>query len=108
MLQQPEADDYVVGTGDTHSVQEFVEVAFGHVGLDWREFVRVDPRFVRPAEVNQLTADAAKARRVLGWVPQTRFDALVRLMVDADLDLEAAGTSLAGYRGPAAVAAQSS
>jgi len=108
MLQQREADDYVVGTGETHSVQEFVEVVFGHVGLDWREFVRVDPRFVRPAEVNQLTADAAEARRELGWVPQTRFDALVRLMVDADLDLEAAGSGLAGYRGPAAVVAQSS
>jgi GDPmannose 4,6-dehydratase len=108
MLQQREADDYVVGTGDTHSVQEFVEVAFGHVGLDWQEFVRVDPRFVRPAEVNQLTADAAKARRVLGWAPHTRFDALVRLMVDADLDVEAAGSNLPGYRGAAVVAARAS
>jgi GDPmannose 4,6-dehydratase len=108
MLQQPQADDYVVGTGETHSVQEFVEVALGHVGLDWREFVRLDPRFVRPAEVNQLTADARKARRVLGWAPHTRFEPLVRLMVDVDLDVEAADSSPASYRGTAAVAAQPS
>ena len=89
MLQQPEPDDYVVGTGETHSVQEFVAIAFGHVGLDWREYVKVDQRFVRPAEVDQLTADSAKARRVLGWAPETTFEQLVSLMVEADLAFEA-------------------
>src|SRR5579884_3947477 len=84
MLQQPEADDYVVGTGETHSVQEFVDIAFGHVGLDWRQHVRSDPRFMRPAEVDQLTADATKAQQVLGWVPTTSFRQLVTMMVDAD------------------------
>jgi GDPmannose 4,6-dehydratase len=88
MLQQPEPDDYVVGTGETHSVREFVELAFQYVGLDWREYVRTDPRFVRPAEVDHLTADASKARRVLGWAPQTSFQDLVRMMVEADLELE--------------------
>jgi GDPmannose 4,6-dehydratase len=93
MLQHPEADDYVVGTGETHSVREFVETAFGHVGLDWQQYVGVDPRFVRPAEVDQLTADASKARQVLGWAPQTSFEALVRMMVDADLEIEAGVSS---------------
>jgi GDPmannose 4,6-dehydratase len=88
MLQQPEPDDYVVGTGETHTVQEFVETAFGHAGLDWRQYVGVDPRFVRRAEVDQLTADASKARQLLGWAPRTSFESLVRLMVDADLQFE--------------------
>jgi GDPmannose 4,6-dehydratase len=90
MLQQPEADDYVIGTGVTHTVQEFVEIAFGHVGLDWRQYVRVDPRFLRPVEVDQLTADASKARKVLGWAPETTFEQLVTMMVDADLQAQAA------------------
>jgi GDPmannose 4,6-dehydratase len=89
MLQQPEADDYVIGTGTSHSVQEFVEAAFGHVGLNWRDYVRTDPRFVRPAEVDQLTGDRSKAQRLLGWEPRTSFEELVRMMVDADLELEA-------------------
>jgi len=88
MLQQPEADDYVVGTGETHSVREFVEIAFSHVGLDWQQCVRSDPRFMRPAEVDHLTADATKAREVLGWEPQTSFQQLVTMMVDADLERE--------------------
>jgi GDPmannose 4,6-dehydratase len=93
MLQQPEADDYVVGTGEAHSVQEFVEIAFGHVGLDWRQYVRTDPRFMRPAEVDQLTADATKARQALGWSPRISFEQLVTMMVDADLELQTAASS---------------
>jgi GDPmannose 4,6-dehydratase len=85
MLQQPEPGDYVIGTGETHSVRELCEVAFGHVGLDWQKFVRVDPRYVRPAEVDVLQADASRARRVLGWEPRVDFAALVRMMVDADI-----------------------
>jgi GDPmannose 4,6-dehydratase len=87
MLQQPEPDDYVVGTGETHSVQEFVEIAFGHVGLDWRQYVVIDPKFYRPAEVDLLLADPGKARRVLGWQPEMSFGEMVRTMVDADLAL---------------------
>lgn len=86
MLQQDEPDDYVVGTGETHSVQEFAQIAFEHVGLDWRDFVRVDPRFYRPAEVDLLLADATKARARLGWQPRVSFAELVRMMVDADLE----------------------
>jgi GDPmannose 4,6-dehydratase len=86
MLQQPVPDDYVVGTGETHSVREFVELAFGHAGLDWREFVKVDPAYVRPAEVDLLQADPRKARERLGWEPRVRFAELVTMMVDADLE----------------------
>ena len=89
MLQQDEPGDYVVATGETHSVQELVEAAFSHVGLDWREHVVVDPAFVRPAEVDLLVGDASKARRVLGWQPRTTFRGLVSLMVDADLAVQA-------------------
>jgi len=85
MLQQPDADDYVIGTGETHSVRELCEVAFGHVGLDWRRYVEVDPGLVRPAEVDLLQADPSKARRRLGWRAQMSFEALVQSMVDADL-----------------------
>ncbi len=87
MLQQPAADDYVVATGKTHSVRQFVEIAFDHAGLDWRRHVVQDPRFMRPAEVDQLLGDSAKARRTLGWRPAVDFDGLVRMMVDADLAL---------------------
>jgi len=86
MLQQPAPDDYVVGTGATHSVKEFATLAFRHVGLDWQRYVKVDPRFVRPAEVETLQADPAKAQRELGWTPHTSFEQLVRTMVDADLE----------------------
>ncbi|HJT34962.1 MAG TPA: GDP-mannose 4,6-dehydratase [Pirellulales bacterium] len=85
MLQQREADDYVIGTGETHSVEEFVSVAFGHVGLNWHDHVVVDPKFHRPAEVDLLLSDPSKARRVLGWKPQVGFQQLVAMMVTADL-----------------------
>ncbi|MGI6087708.1 MAG: GDP-mannose 4,6-dehydratase [Kiritimatiellia bacterium] len=87
MLQQPVADDYLVATGKTHSVRQFVEIAFDHVGLDWRQYVVQDPRFMRPAEVDLLLGDSAKARKVLGWKPEVDFEGLVRMMVDSDLAL---------------------
>jgi GDPmannose 4,6-dehydratase len=85
MLQQPAPQDFVVGTGVAHSVRELVEIAFHHVGLDWRKHVATDPRFLRPAEVDVLLADPTKARTELGWTPSVPFDQLVRMMVDADL-----------------------
>jgi GDPmannose 4,6-dehydratase len=85
MLQQPEPRDYVVGTGIAHSVRELVEIAFGHVGLDWQRYVVQDARFVRPAEVDLLLADPSRARSELGWVPRLPFEDLVRMMVDEDL-----------------------
>ncbi len=87
MLQQDRADDYVVATGQTHSVRQFCEVAFGVVDLDYRDFVAVDERFIRPAEVDLLVGDFSKARKVLGWEPKVAFEALVEMMVKADLDL---------------------
>jgi GDPmannose 4,6-dehydratase len=93
MLQAPEPEDYVVGTGETHSVRELAELAFEAVGLDWRQYVRTDPRFVRPAEVDLLTADPTKAREQLGWKPTVDFEELIRMMVEADLErLRAAGS----------------
>jgi GDPmannose 4,6-dehydratase len=86
MLQQEVADDYVIATGESHSVRELVEVAFGHVGLDWQRYVRLDPRFLRPAEVDHLVGDSSKARNALGWQPAVDFTDLVRMMVDADLE----------------------
>ena len=85
MLQQDAPDDYVVGTGEAHSVREFLDLAFAHANLDWREFVEIDPRYFRPAEADHLLADASKARRVLGWEPSVTFQDLVRIMVEADL-----------------------
>jgi GDPmannose 4,6-dehydratase len=85
MLQQPVPDDYVIATGETHSVREFVELAFALVGRDWRDFVEIDPRYYRPIEVHELCGDASKARRQLGWRPRTTFPRLVRLMLEADL-----------------------
>ncbi|HEY77030.1 MAG TPA: GDP-mannose 4,6-dehydratase [Thermoflexia bacterium] len=87
MLQQPEPDNYVIATGETHSVREMCEEAFGYVDLDWRDYVVQDPRFMRPAEVDLLVGDYSKARRVLGWEPTVSFRELVRMMVDADLEL---------------------
>lgn len=87
MLQQPAPDDYVVGTGETHSVRELCEIAFAHVGLNWRDYVVQDPRYMRPAEVDLLVADPSKARQVLGWEPTVSFKELVKIMVDADLTL---------------------
>ena len=86
MLQQPTPQDYVVGTGQTHSVRELVEAAFGHVGLNWQDHVVTDPKFMRPAEVDVLLADASKARKELGWTPRVGFRELVAMMVDADLE----------------------
>lgn len=85
MLQQPHADDYVIATGETHSVQELLEVAFSRAGLDWKKYVEIDPKLVRPAEVDYLCGDATKAKKVLGWTPQVTFKQLVEMMVDADL-----------------------
>ncbi len=85
MLQQDNPDDYVVATGTSHSVKDFAELAFDHVDLDWRDYVRVDERFLRPAEVFDLRGDASKAREKLGWTPRTSFPELVRMMVDDDV-----------------------
>ncbi len=86
MLQQDAPDDYVVATGEAHSVQKLVEVAFAHAGLDWRQHVTVDQRFLRPAEVDHLIGSPAKAKAVLGWTPEVGFEALVKMMVDADVE----------------------
>jgi len=85
MLQQPAPDDYVIATGETHSVQELCEIAFARAGLDWQEHVIVDPKLVRPAEVDLLLGDANKAKRVLGWQPRGTFQQLIEMMVDADM-----------------------
>jgi GDPmannose 4,6-dehydratase len=85
MLQQPQADDYVIATGETHSVQELLELAFSHAGLDWKKYVEIDPKLVRPAEVDYLCGDASKAKKVLGWAPHVTFRQLIEMMVDADL-----------------------
>lgn len=85
MLQQKKADDYVIATGETHSVKEFVKLAFDYVGLDWKKYVSIDKTFYRPAEVHLLKGDYSKAKRTLGWKPETDFKGLVKMMVDADL-----------------------
>ena len=85
MLQQPTPDDYVVATGEMHTVRELCEIAFGHAGLDWKQYVKQDQRFFRPAEVDLLVGDATKARQKLGWEPKVSFAQLVKMMVDADL-----------------------
>jgi GDPmannose 4,6-dehydratase len=85
MLQADSPGDYVVGTGESHSVREFAEQAFAYAGLDWREHVKIDPRYYRPSECDDLRADASKARRELGWEPRVIFRELVEMMVDADL-----------------------
>jgi GDPmannose 4,6-dehydratase len=95
MLTQDEPADYVIGTGETHSVQELVECAFGAVGLDWRDHVVTDAAFIRPAEVDDLCADSARARDELGWEPKIGFEELVAMMVDADLELLAASGGIA-------------
>jgi len=87
MLQQERPDDYVIATGESHSVRELAEAAFGHVGLDWKRYVQVDPRYFRPSEVDHLCGDASKARAQLGWSPRVNFVGLVRMMVDHDLEL---------------------
>lgn len=85
MLQQPEPDDYVVATGEMHSVKDFLEEAFGYLQLNWQDYVKIDPRYIRPTEVDALCGDSSKARSVLGWEPETDFTSLVREMVDAEM-----------------------
>lgn len=87
MLQQDQPDDYVIATNETHTVREFLEVAFGHAGLDWKTYVEIDPRYFRPAEVELLIGDYSKAKKKLGWEPKTKFEDLAKLMVDADIEL---------------------
>jgi GDPmannose 4,6-dehydratase len=86
MLQQPQADDFVIATGETHSVQELLHTAFSCVGLDWKKYVEIDPKLVRPAEVDYLCGDSSKARKILGWKPEVGFDQLIKMMVEADLE----------------------
>jgi GDPmannose 4,6-dehydratase len=105
MLQQPEADDYVIATGKTHSVRELCEIAFSHAGLAWQDHVTVDPALVRPAEVDLLVGNATKARTVLGWEPTTSFRELITMMVDADMERveEELLHGRAAHRSPAAL-----
>jgi len=109
MLQQPKPDDYVIATGETHSVRDLVEQAFKEVGLDWKRHVELDSRYLRPTEVDVLQGDAAKARKVLGWHPRIAFTDLIAMMVAHDLDLARRERTLrkAGYGGPARGAATS-
>src|SRR5262249_2791476 len=87
MLQQDEPDDYVIATGETHSVRDFLEEAFSYLGLSWQEYLKIDSKYYRPAEVELLIGDASKARTKLGWKPQTKFKELVHLMTNADFKL---------------------
>src|SRR5690606_23513361 len=87
MLQQEEPDDYVIASGETHSVRQFLDVAFAAVDLDWQDYVVIDERYLRPSEVEVLQGDASKARRVLGWEPKTSFEELVQLMIEQDWEL---------------------
>ena len=103
-MQQEEPDDYVVATGETHSVREFLEVAFGAVGLEYQDFVETDPRYFRPTEVDLLLGDPEKARRKLGWKPRVNFESLAKMMVESDLEeaarektLHKAGFSVVGF-----------
>ena len=88
MLQQDEPDDYVIATGETYSVRGLLDLAFGHLDLDWREYVKIDPKYYRPTEVDFLIGDASKAKRKLGWAPKVSFIELITMMVDADLAAE--------------------
>jgi GDPmannose 4,6-dehydratase len=101
MLQQKEPEDYVIGTGETHSVREFCELAFDAAGLDWEKYVKIDPQFMRPAEVNLLLADPAKAKKKLRWTPKVSFKQLVKMMVESDIEL-VAGEMRAKDKVPAA------
>ena len=87
MLQQERPEDYVIGTGETHSVKEFLEEVFAYVKLDWEKYVEIDPRYFRPTEVELLLADSSKARKELGWSPRITFKELVKIMVDSDLEM---------------------
>ena len=85
MLQSEKPENYVIGTGEAHSVREFVEKAFSYVGLNWEKYVKIDPRYFRPTEVEELIADPSKARKMLGWNPKIKFNELIKIMVDADM-----------------------
>jgi GDPmannose 4,6-dehydratase len=87
MLQQDKPDDFVVATGESHSPREFLEEAFGYAGMDYKQYVEIDPRYFRPTEVDYLLGDPSKAKKQLGWEPKVKFHELVRIMVDADLEL---------------------
>jgi GDPmannose 4,6-dehydratase len=87
ILQQDKADDFVIGTGEAHTVRDFLDEAFGYVGLDWKDYVKIDPHYFRPTEVDYLMADCERARKILGWQPKVGFKELVRIMVDADMEL---------------------
>lgn len=100
MLQQPKPDDYVIATGEKHSVRELVELAFDYAGLDWKRYVEIDPKLIRPAEVYTLRGDASKARRVLQWAPKVSFPELVKMMVDADLERVRREIADRAYRHP--------
>ena len=109
MLQQDRPEDYVIATGETHSVQEFLEESFSHVNLDWHDYVELDPKYLRPAEVDLLIGDASRAKRELGWEPKVKFKELVRLMVDADVAMvNKDGHEVFGDTGPAETASASS
>jgi GDPmannose 4,6-dehydratase len=97
ILQQPEPDDYVLATSKTHSVQELLEVAFDTVGLNWEKYVEIDPKLIRPAEVDCLCGDATKAREKLGWEPEVTFEELIKMMVEADLEMVRAAANGNGY-----------
>jgi GDPmannose 4,6-dehydratase len=99
MLQQPQADDFVIATGETHSVREFLQEVFGHLGMDWQQHVEIDRRYLRPSEVDLLLGDASKARRVLNWQPRVTFKELARMMVDADWKLARRERLLAEHDG---------
>jgi len=87
MMQQPTAEDFVIATGETHSVREFVEETFGLLGMDWQKYVELDQRYLRPSEVDLLLGDPSKAQRAFGWRPKVTFKELVKMMVEADMDL---------------------
>ena len=103
MLQQENPDDYIIATGETHSVKEFVEETFGLLGLDWRKHVAIDPRYIRPTEVDLLLGDYSKAKKTLGWKPKVSFRELVRIMVEADLELAKREAHMNNYNGQAQV-----
>ena len=98
MLQQTKAEDYVIATGETHSVREFLDEVFGALQLDWKQFVQVDPRYFRPAEVDLLLGDASKARKALGWAPKVTFKALAKMMIEADLKLAKREKAIADHK----------
>src|SRR5262249_119235 len=94
MLQQDEPDDYVIATGETHSVRDFLDEAFGYLDMDWRRYVEIDPRYYRATEGDRLLGDSKKARKQMGWEPKVRLKDLVRMMIDSDLDAESTRSSV--------------